>query len=54
MKKKLIALILTLSMILALAACGGGKESKEKKMASKEGVYKVVDLDSHVREAACS
>lgn len=45
MKKKLIALILTLSMILTLAACGG-KESNEKKLASKEGVYKVVDLEN--------
>lgn len=45
MKKKLIALILTFSMILALAACGG-KEENQVKLASKEGVYKVVDLNT--------
>lgn len=50
MKKKVLSLVLTVVMILSLAACGdGGRENGGKKVnnsASKEGVFEVVDLEA--------
>ena len=42
MKKRLLALVLTLVMVCSMAACGGTGASG---ISSKEGVYKVEDIE---------
>ena len=49
MKKRMLALILAVVMVLSMAACGGDKPSGSNaanNAASKEGVFEVVDLEA--------
>ena len=47
MRKRILSLILIVTMILSLAACGGDKPGNgANNAASKEGVFKVVDLEA--------
>lgn len=47
MKKRLLALVLTGMMVFSMAACGGnGKtDNSEQRAASKEGVFKITDIE---------